>query len=100
MTNIPGHNQIFQQSGVAQELSQQANAPKPGPEQAATQQQAQQVVQNSTVQNTDESELLKEKKEKEETRQMRKAQKRKKRNQKEKLALDPDATGRLLDTTV
>ncbi len=64
MTTVPGHNIVLQQSGAAQEFSQQAHSPKPSPEQAAAQQEANQLVKNSTVQEFDESEKLKSKKEK------------------------------------
>ncbi len=100
MTTIPGHNQILQQSGVAQEASQQASSPKPGPDQAATLQQAQQVVLNSTIQGSEESERLKQEKEKKERQEARKvARKKKQEQEEEELAMNPDATGRLLDTT-
>ena len=49
MTTIPGHNQMLQQSGIAQELSQQAHSPKPSPDQAAVIQQAQEVMENFTM---------------------------------------------------
>ncbi len=99
MTTVPGHNQILQQSVVAQEANQQANAPKPGPDQAAALQQAQEIVQNSTIQGSEESERLKQQKEKKDREAARKAERRKKRNREEEVALNPDATGRLLDTT-
>ena len=63
MTTIPGHNQVMQQSGVAQEVSNQAHSPKPGPDQAAAIQQAQETIQKTTVQGSDESDRSKEKKE-------------------------------------
>ncbi|WDP87274.1 MAG: hypothetical protein HUN05_20865 [Desulfobacter sp.] len=97
MTTVPGHNQILQQSGIAQELNNQAHLPKPGPDQAAAHQQAQEVVQNSTIQDTNASDQLKRRKKKEEERRARKLKKLKKRNREKELALDPDATGRLLD---
>ncbi len=95
MTTIPGHNQVIQHSGAAQEASQQAQSPKPSPEQAAGVQQAQEVIQNSSVQGSEESERLK--KEKKEFRQ--RPGKRKKARKKEREP-DPDATGRLLDTII
>ena len=97
MTTIPGHNQILQNSGAAQEASQQAHSPKPSPEQAAGVQQAQEVIQQSTVQGSEEAERLK--KEKKEQR-AKAGQKRKKPNREEEFALDPDAPGRLLDTII
>ncbi|WP_022664698.1 hypothetical protein [Desulfospira joergensenii] len=97
MTTIPGHNQVLQNSGVAQEASQQAHSPKPSPEQAAGVQQTQEVIQNSTVQGSEEAEKLK----KEKKEQRRKArQKKKNAAREEDLALDPDAPGRLLDTII
>jgi hypothetical protein len=96
MTTIPGHNQILQQSSIAQELSSQGSALKPSPDHAAVQQQAQEVVKGSTVQDSEESERLKE----ERGRQKEKGGKKKKKiNQDEEMELDPDAPGRLLDTT-
>ena len=105
MTTIPGHNQILQQSSIAQELSNQGNALKPSPDQAAVLQQAQEVVKGSTVQESEESERLKEEKAKQKKRALARRQetgrkKKKNINQDEELALDPDVTGRLLDTTV
>lgn len=101
MTTVPGHNIVIQQSGVAQELSHQAHSPKPSPEQAAAQQQANELVKNTTVQQFDESEKLKWKKEKDALRKnflMDQEKKRKEREREEK-ELDPDSTGRILDTT-
>jgi len=104
MTTIPGHNQILQQSGVAQELSNQAHSSKPSPDQAVVLQQAQGIVKGSTVQSTEKSERLKEEKakhkEKKAAEQDIGRKKKKKLNQDEEVALDPDTTGRLLDTTV
>lgn len=110
MTTIPGLNQMLPQSSIAQELSNQGNSPKPAPDQAAVLQQAQEVVQGSTVQGAEESERLKQEKDKlEKDKQKKKAlarrqeadrKKKKKINQDKEMALDPDATGRLLDTTV
>lgn len=99
MTTVPGHNQILQQSGIVQEMHHQANAPKPSPDQAAALQQAQQVVQNSSVQLTDQAQRLKKKKESR-PEQGGKQDKKKRLLLEEELALDPDATGRLLDTIV
>ncbi|MCF6248228.1 MAG: hypothetical protein L3J69_12835 [Desulfobacula sp.] len=100
MTTVPGHNIVLQQSGAAQELAQQAHSPKPTPEQAVAQQEAGQVVKNSTVQEFDESERLKTKKEKDALRRKQLLEKAKKNKEKEEKDQDPDATGRLLDTTV
>jgi len=103
MTTIPGHNQILQQSSIAQELSNQAHSLKPSPDQAVVQQQAQELVKGSTVQSTEESERLKEEKEKQKEKKAAGKdsgrKKENKMNQEEEIALDPDATGRLLDTT-
>ncbi len=106
MTTIPGHNQILQQSSVVQELSNQAHSPKPSPDQAAAQQQAQNAIQGSSVQGSEESERLKEEKarqkeKKELSRGQKPGRKKKKKiNREEKIALDPETTGQLLDTTV
>ncbi len=105
MTTIPGHNQILQQSSVAQELSNQGNALKPSPDQAAVLQQAQEVVQGSTVQGAEESERLKQEADKQKKNALARRQeadrkKKKKINQDKEMALDPNTTGRLLDTTV
>ena len=91
MTTIPGHNQIIQQSGIAQEISQQAHSLKPSPDQAAVLQQAQEIRKNSTVLASDESERLKKKKER---------QNQQKRRQRKDMDMEPDAPGRILDTTV
>ena len=92
MTTIPGHNQIIQQSGIAQEISNQAHALKPSPDQAAVVQQAQEKRKNSTVLESDESERLKKKREE--------RQKQQKRQKQQDMDMDPDAPGRILDTTV
>lgn len=99
MTTIPGHNQILQQSSIAQELSNQGAAHKPSPDQAVVQQQAQEIIKGSTVQGSEESERLKKEKEKRARKQMA-DRKKKKINQDKEMAMDPDATGRLLDTSV
>lgn len=101
MTTIPGHNQIIQQSVPAQEISQQSQNLKPSPELAAALQQAEEVQVNSTVLESEESEKLKEQKEKQERRRQREAAGKKKKTgqSEEEMALDPDAPGRLLDTT-
>lgn len=92
MTTIPGHNQIIQQSGIAQEISNQAHALKPSPDQAAVVQQAQEKRKNSTVLESDESERLKKKREE--------RQKQQKRQKQQDMDMDPDTPGRILDTTV
>jgi len=99
MTTIPGVNQILQQSSIAQELSNQGNSLKPSPDQAIVQQQAQEIVQGSTVQGSEASERLKKQKEKRAQKQTT-GRGKKKINQDKEMALDSDATGRLLDTTV
>jgi len=101
MTTVHGHNQIFQQSGIAQDLSQQIQSPKPDPDQAAILNQTQQVEENTTIQESEEALYLKEKKEKEkkEKEKARKAKRAKKENLQEELPQDPDGPGRLLDIT-
>jgi len=99
MTTIPGLNQILPQSSIAQELSNQGAAHKPSPDQAVVHQQAQEIIKGSTVQNSEESERLKREK-KALGRRRDKDRKKKKINRDEEMALDLDARGRLLDTTV
>jgi hypothetical protein len=101
MTTVHGHNQIFQQSGIAQDLSHQIQSPKPDPDQAAVLHQNQQMVENTTVQESEEALSLKEKKEKdkEKEKKARKAKRAKKQNVQDDLPPDPDGPGRLLDTT-
>nr|WP_321402436.1 hypothetical protein [uncultured Desulfobacter sp.] len=99
MTTVHGHNQIFQQSGIAQDLSHQIQSPKPDPDQAAVLHQNQQVVENTTIQESQEAISLKEKKEKEKEIKARKAKRAKKQNLQDDLPPDPDGPGRLLDTT-
>ncbi len=99
MTTVPGHNIVIQQSGTAQEFSNQSQSSKPSPEQAAAAQEANELVKNSTVQEFDESEKVKTKKEKEEQRKRQELAQKKKKKQEEEKELDPDATGKLLDTT-
>jgi len=100
MTTISGHNLVIQQSGVAQEAAHQTTVPKPTPEQAAALQQAGEVLKNSTVQEFEESEKLKFKKEKDELIIGQKKEKKRKNKSQEELELDPDATGKLLDTII
>ena len=106
MTTIPGLNQILPQSSIAQELSNQGAAHKPSPDQAVVHQQAQEIVQGSTVQDSQESDRLKEERDKQkdkraqERRGGHRGKKKKKTNKDEEIALDLDARGRLLDTTV
>ena len=78
MTTIPGQNVVIQQSGAAQELSSHAQNSKQSAEQAEIQQQANELVKKSTVQEFDASEKLKLKKEKE----ARKRQYQKKKKEK------------------
>ena len=99
MTTVPGHNVVVQQSGAAQEISHQAQSPKPSPEQAAAQQAANDRLKNTTVQTFDESEHLMAKKEKERLLQQEKEEQKRKKRQQEELELDPEATGKILDTT-
>ena len=99
MTTVHGHNQIFQQSGIAQEVTQQIHSPKPDPDQAAVLHQNQQVVENTTVQESEETISLKQEKEKETRQKARKAKRAKKQNPKDDLPPDVDGPGRLLDTT-
>lgn len=99
MTTVHGHNQILQQSGIAQDLSHQIQSPKPDPEQAAVQHQNQQVVENTTVQESEETLSLKQEKDKEKRQKTRKAKRIKKQNPQDDLPQDPDGPGRLLDTT-
>ncbi|MCP4020502.1 MAG: hypothetical protein GY729_01550 [Desulfobacteraceae bacterium] len=99
MTTVPGHNIVLQQSGAAQEMAQQAQTPKPSPEQAAAQQEINELAKNSTVQEFEEAERLKEKQEKEQERRRRLlAKKKNEKKKKEETEQDPDAPGRLLDT--
>lgn len=102
MTTVSGHNIVIQQSGAAQELTQQAHSPKPSPEQAAAQQEDDERVKGSTVQEFDESERLKAKKDRDKKRRKQKLikKKAKKKSEQEEMEQDPDATGRLLDTTI
>ena len=97
MTTVHGHNQIFQQSGIAQDLSHQLQSPKPDPDQAALQHQNQQVLENTTVQKSEETLSLKKEKEKE--KKARKTQRAKKQPPKDDLPPDPDGPSRLIDTT-
>lgn len=93
MTVVPGHNQILQQSGLVQELNHQATTPKPSADQAAAQQQAQQTLQNTRVQLSEQAERLKKKKQ---ARQDQDRHKQKKIPPEE--PQDLDGPGRLLDT--
>lgn len=99
MATIPGLNQILPQSSIARDVSSQGAANKPSPDQAVVHQQAQEIKNGSTVQDSEESERLKKKKEL--GRRRDKGRKKKKKiNPDEEMAMDPDDRGRLLDTTV
>ena len=100
MTTVPGHNIVIQQSVAAQELTHQTHTPKPSPEQAVAQQQANAVTKNTTVQEFDEAERLKAKKEKDALRRKQFLEEEKKKKKQEEMEQDPDAPGRLLDTMV
>ena len=100
MAAVTGHNIVIQQSGVVQELAQSATTPKPSPEQAAAQLEASELVKNTTVQKFDEAEKLKFKKEKDDLKKRQQLEAAKKKKQQEEMDLDPDSTGRLLDTLI
>ena len=99
MTTVPGHNIVIQQSGAAQELTHQAHSPKPSPEQAAAQQEVNERIKNTTVQEFEESDRLKAKKEKDEHQQREEEKRKRREKRKQALEEDPEATGRILDTT-
>ncbi len=99
MTTVPGHNVVIQQSGVAQELIHQTST-KSSPEQSVAQQQANELAQGTTVQGSEESEKLKSQKEKEALRRKKLLAEAKKKRKQEDMEQDPDAPGRLLDTTI
>ncbi len=100
MTTVPGHNIVIQQSVAAQELIHQTGTPKPSPEQAAAQQQANELAQGTIVQGAEESEKLKTKKEKEALRRKKLLEEAKKKRKQDEMDQYPDAPGRLLDTTI
>ncbi len=100
MTTVPGHNIVIQQSGVVQELIHQTSTPKLSPEQAAAQQQANELAQGTTIQGSEESEKLKSQKEKEALRRKKLLAEAKKKRKQEEMEQDHDAPGRLLDTTI
>ena len=100
MTTVPGHNIVIQQSVAAQELTQNAHSPKPSPEQAAAQQEVNERIKNTTVQEFEEAENLKAKSEKDQFRKREQEERKRKKKRQEELELDPEATGKLLDTTI
>lgn len=100
MTTVPGHNIVIQQSVAVQELIHQTHTPKPSPEQAAAQQQANELSKNTTVKEFDEAEKLKAKKEKDDLRRKQLLEEEKKKKRQQEMDQDPDAPGRLLDTMV
>ncbi|PIE61243.1 MAG: hypothetical protein CSA29_04370 [Desulfobacterales bacterium] len=101
MTTVPGHNQVLQQSSLAQEFSHQAHAQKPAPDQAATIQQAQQVVKNTTIQRSEDAERMKrqnQRKQRPHTISSKaETQKDDTARHDEPLAVTPNARGRLVD---
>jgi len=96
MTTVPGHNIVIQQSVAAQDLINQS--PKSSPEQIAAQQEANELLKNTTVQEFEEAEKLKAKKEKEEQRRRQQLEEGRRRKKQEDMEQDPDAPGKLLDT--
>ena len=58
MTTVPGNNIFIQQSGATQELIYQTNTSNSSPKQAAAQQQANEIVQGTIVQDPDSSDRL------------------------------------------
>ncbi|THB80035.1 MAG: hypothetical protein D3926_09135 [Desulfobacteraceae bacterium] len=100
MTTIPGHNVVIQQSGAVSEAIQGTNTPKPNPEHIDALQTANAVQEGTTVQEFEEAERLKERKEKERQRLARQREKEKREQEQALKELDPDATGKILDTII
>ena len=98
MTTIPTHNIIMQQSVAAHDTLHQARPLQPDPGQAAAQQALKEVIEKTTVKESEEYEKLKSDKKKSELKF--KKEKKKKKKKKLKEDQDPDAPGVLLDTVV
>jgi hypothetical protein len=97
MTTIPTHNIILQQSVTAHDAIHHNKPLQPDPGQVAAQHAVEEVMENTTVQESDEYEKLHSDKKKSGL----KFQKRKKKKKKKKLSKEeqsPDTPGSLLDT--
>ncbi len=99
MTTIPTHNIIMQQSVTAHDALHQNRPLQPDPGQVAAQHDVEEVVENTTVQESEEYEKLKADKKKSES-QSEKEKKKKKKKKLLKREQDPEAPGTLLDTVV
>jgi len=100
MTTIPTHNIVIQQSGTVHEATHHARPLQPDPEQIAQQQATKELIEKTTVLESNAPGELKADKEKEQQEQDRKQEKERKKKSNDERVQDPDATGRLLDTVV
>ncbi len=96
MTTIPGHNVVVQQSGALHEATQHVRPNRPDPEQLAAQQAAKDILERTTVSESNSPrgvapDRKKEKKDKRPADRSRGGKQSKGRQA-------PDRTGNLLDT--
>ncbi len=99
MTTIPTHNIIMQQSVVAHDAIHQNRPLQPDPGQAAAQQAIEEVVEQTTVKESEEYENLKSDKNSSNLK-FKKEKKKKKKKELLKEDQDPEAPGTLLDTVI
>ncbi len=99
MTTIPTHNIIMQQSVAAHDATHQGRPLQPDPGQAAAQQALKEVVEKTTVKESEEYENLKSDKNNSEL-EFKKKKKKKKKKELLKKNQDPEAPGTLLDTVI
>ncbi|ACN16765.1 conserved hypothetical protein [Desulforapulum autotrophicum HRM2] len=96
MTTIPGHNVVVQQSGVLHEATHHVRPNNPDPEQLAAQQAAKEIVERSTVPESNSSPEVASDREKKKKDKGSADKARAKRQTKGEQP--PDMTGNLLDT--
>ncbi len=99
MTTIPTHNIIMQQSVIAHDATNQNRPLHPDPGQAAAQQAVEDVVEQTTVKESEEYENLKPDKSSSKLK-FKKEKKEKKKKKLLKENQDPEAPGTLLDTVI
>jgi hypothetical protein len=96
MTTIPGHNVVVQQSGAFHEATQHVRPNRPDPEQLAAQQTAKNIVERSTVPESNDARGVAPDREKEKKGKGSAGKIRAKKQTKGEQV--PDSNGNLLDT--
>ncbi len=99
MTTIPNLNVVVQQGGAARDAQNIRPQSQDASQVVAAQQTDKETEQRNTVQDSNESEALKQKKKKSTASEHEKKKKKKKKDESEveEVEVDPDAPGQLLD---